>query len=102
MILKTQQTLDLQLAQVRLVVTAVLIVHLCLAFLDERLHTIIVTVAVGVQGAPQLSINILPLILVAVGPIFQLDQTNQYHPVAVQAPFTELRRRDPQIYPLPP
>ena len=71
MILRTQQTLDLQLAQVRLVVTAVLIVHLCLAFLDELLHTIIVTVAVGVQGAPQLFINILPLTLVAVGPIFQ-------------------------------
>ena len=77
MILRTQQTLDLQLALVRLVVTAVLIVLLCLAFLDEPLHTIIVTVAIGVQGAPQLSINILPLILVAVGPIFQSDQTNQ-------------------------
>ena len=71
MILRTQQTLDLQLALVRLEVTAVLIAHLCLAFLDELLHTNIVTVVVGVQGGPQLFINILPLTLVAVGPIFQ-------------------------------
>ncbi len=71
MIPRTQQTLDLQLAQVRLVVTAVLIVHLCLAFPDELLHTIMVTEVVGVQEAPQLSINIQPLILVVVGLIFQ-------------------------------
>ena len=68
---RIQQTLDLQQAQVRLVVTAVLIAHLCLDFLDERLHIIMVTEVVEVQAAPQLSINIQPLILVAVGLIFQ-------------------------------
>ena len=71
MIPRIQQTLDLQQAQVRLVVTAALIVHLCLDSLDELLHTIMVTGVVGVQAALQLSINIQPLILVAVGPIFQ-------------------------------